>query len=312
MKKLFIILAFIMPLAVTAQKAKYDKLIKKYDVLQYLPDSCDRSPVTFWKAVVNNNPLLNKNLEKFLNPKGSAREALDKVNSIRLRAISEDSQLPKLDYKDFNENIHREILGNVSGTEQMSFSVLNNEEWNAFCSPEGHVYINVGLIKRLDSNNEMVVGVLVHEIAHYLLRHMLMHEYECIKKEKKNNLAAAIGVVGIGAANMVAASNGYYDEGQEQYYHEIVEGAKEWTRNFYYRYSREQEIESDICAYRFLEWVGDDPNLYIQALEKINLDLFTSDDKDSDHPTIEFRTELLKKLQPASLGLMSEQEGKKE
>lgn len=35
------------------------------------------------------------------------------------------------------------------------------------------------------------------------------------------------------------------------------------------RYSREQEIESDIAAYRFLQFIGADPNIMIRVLDKI-------------------------------------------
>ena len=69
---------------------------------------------------------------------------------------------------------------------------------------------------------------------------------------------------------------------------------------FHYKYDREQEIEADIVAYRFLEWIGIDPAEFIMALERTNLDNLTgAGEKDSDHPSTEFRVGLLKQLEPA-------------
>ncbi|HQW11141.1 MAG TPA: M48 family metallopeptidase [Saprospiraceae bacterium] len=41
---------------------------------------------------------------------------------------------------------------------------------NAFCTPGGHIYVYTGLIKFLDSEDELI-GVMGHEIAHADLRH---------------------------------------------------------------------------------------------------------------------------------------------
>jgi predicted Zn-dependent protease len=41
---------------------------------------------------------------------------------------------------------------------------------NAFCTPGGHIYVYTGLIKYLDSEDQLL-GVLGHEIAHADLRH---------------------------------------------------------------------------------------------------------------------------------------------
>jgi predicted Zn-dependent protease len=44
------------------------------------------------------------------------------------------------------------------------------ETLNAFCTPGGYIYVYTGLIKFLDSEDELL-GVLAHEIAHADLRH---------------------------------------------------------------------------------------------------------------------------------------------
>ena len=50
-------------------------------------------------------------------------------------------------------------------------SIIDNDTiLNAFASPGGYVYVYTGLIKFLDSEDQLI-GVLGHEIAHADLRH---------------------------------------------------------------------------------------------------------------------------------------------
>jgi len=46
----------------------------------------------------------------------------------------------------------------------------DNETLNAFCTPGGYIYVYTGLIKYLDSEDQLA-GVMGHEIAHAALRH---------------------------------------------------------------------------------------------------------------------------------------------
>ncbi|MCB0704805.1 MAG: M48 family metalloprotease [Saprospiraceae bacterium] len=46
----------------------------------------------------------------------------------------------------------------------------DDETLNAFCTPGGYIYVYTGLIKFLDSEDQLM-GVLGHEIAHAALRH---------------------------------------------------------------------------------------------------------------------------------------------
>ncbi len=48
--------------------------------------------------------------------------------------------------------------------------IENDSELNAFCTPGGYIYVYTGLIKFLDSEDQLA-GVLGHEIAHADLRH---------------------------------------------------------------------------------------------------------------------------------------------
>lgn len=162
-----------------------------------------------------------------------------------------DQSLPKMDMGVLNEMLNAELLDAGENDEMMTFCVLNDEEWNASCTPDGHVYINYGLIKRLGEKDELLFGVLAHEIAHYMLRHHLMHTYKTLKREKLNNVGAAIGMAGTAVGNLAAASAGVSagtSEEQSDQYQRYWDSAKHNTRLYKYRYGREEELEADIIA----------------------------------------------------------------
>ena len=303
MKKMLLITAVMIPLMVFAQTGKYAKYIKKFDVLQYLPEQCDSNPSTFWRAVVNNNPVLKDCTMKFVEPKGSAKKALEEISRANSLNAAADASYPKMDVGDMNDELNKMLLGSGVGGTKMTFSVLNRDDWNAFCTPDGHVYIHYGLVKRLDMKDEMLFGVLGHEITHYMLRHQLIHVYKVLKREKLNNVGAAIGMAGTAIGNMAAASGGVSmgtPEQQAQQYHQFWDNAERDTRLYSFKYGRDEEIEADIVAYRFLEWIGIDPVNFINALNRINLDNMTgAGDKESDHPSTEFRIGILRQLEPA-------------
>lgn len=81
-----------------------------------------------------------------------------------------------------NEKVYgfiREIRDNILNTgrvvyrDQFSWEVKiikDDKVLNAFCTPGGHIYVYTGLIKFLDTEDELA-GVMGHEIAHAAMRH---------------------------------------------------------------------------------------------------------------------------------------------
>lgn len=64
------------------------------------------------------------------------------------------------------------------------------EVLNAFVTPGGYIYVYTGLIKYLDSEDQLA-GVLAHEIAHADLRHASR------QISQKNSLSTVIAVTGV-------------------------------------------------------------------------------------------------------------------
>jgi beta-barrel assembly-enhancing protease len=66
----------------------------------------------------------------------------------------------------------------------------NSKVLNAFCAPGGYIYVYTGIIKYLDSEDELA-GVMAHEIAHADRRHSMQQYVDM-------SLAAGITSIGFG------------------------------------------------------------------------------------------------------------------
>ncbi|MDX1939914.1 MAG: M48 family metallopeptidase [Saprospiraceae bacterium] len=94
---------------------------------------------------------------------------------------ADPKQFPVLPEKG-NEELYRYVrgitakllnTGKVNYKEEFTWQVKiidNKEVLNAFCTPGGYIYVYTGLIKFLDSEDQLA-GVMGHEIAHAALRH---------------------------------------------------------------------------------------------------------------------------------------------
>ena len=67
------------------------------------------------------------------------------------------------------------------------FHVVNSDEINAFAVPGGYIYLNRGIIERMEGFDEFA-GVLGHEVNHVVLR----HSAEQMEKAGKANAGVAI------------------------------------------------------------------------------------------------------------------------
>lgn len=311
MKKLFTIIAILMAVAVSAQQPQ-QKLTRKQkraiktanslDVLKYLPDTTLHSQTIFWKSIVDNNEEFKTIMSKFDDPGSLAKQAIAKVKQNAALNMFMNNSFDIENEGEFNDVLHNIMLGGKVLYPEIVFRLNINSDFNAFTTPDGYIYINSGAMDKTEQHHNMLYGIVAHEIAHYVFKHMLVHEYNVLKRQRANNIFAGISTLAIGAANMVGAANGAPQDTarQRKSYQEIIDGANEWTAAYKYRYGREEELASDIVAYRFLEWMGEDPNDYIKMLEIMGegwLDKET--DRYDDHPSPKDRIEILNALTPA-------------
>ena len=125
-----------------------------------------------------------------------------------------------------------------------NFYIVDDNDVNAFSIPGGHVYINRGLIRQADKE-DMLAGVVAHEISHVVARH-------AIKQMEQANTINAIGSILLGNAGSLAQMAG-----------QIVAGGA------MARFSRADEKQADDMGLQFLSAAGYDPHGMLDMFNKL-------------------------------------------
>ncbi|MEW5908300.1 MAG: M48 family metalloprotease [Thermodesulfobacteriota bacterium] len=135
------------------------------------------------------------------------------------------------------------------------FYIIKEEVYNAFAGPGGHIFINSGLFLAMETEEELA-GIIAHEIAHVLCRHIS----EKIERSKKIGIATLAGVVagiflGAGGASEVANA--------------VTLGSIAAAQSANLAYSREDEIQADQIALKYLSTAGYGREGLLSVLKKI-------------------------------------------
>lgn len=158
-------------------------------------------------------------------PSAQLRERVDRIGE-RLRAANPDlSQSPY----------------------QFDFHLLADDDTiNAFALPGGQIFITYGLMKLLQSDDE-IAGVLGHEAGHVVGRHSVE---QMAKAQLSQGLVTAV----------VMAGGDDYGQSAGQVA-QFVSQLKNTS------YSRDHELESDKLGIRFMRKAGYDPRAMIRVME---------------------------------------------
>ncbi|WP_107037439.1 M48 family metalloprotease [Brumimicrobium mesophilum] len=134
------------------------------------------SSVTFLMScgLTNGGGLKSFNLFTIENDKELGREVAAEIDGNNAEYPVLDSAQNPAPYR-YIYDMRNKILnsGNVTHKEDFAWRVRiikDDNTKNAFCTPGGYIYVYTGLIKYLDSE-EQLAGVLAHEIGHADLRH---------------------------------------------------------------------------------------------------------------------------------------------
>ena len=135
------------------------------------------------------------------------------------------------------------------------FYVIENDQYNAFASPAGHIFINSGLLAVME-NEEQLAGILAHETAHVVCRHISQR----IERAKKMDILTLAGIVagiflGLGGSGTSASA--------------LTVGTMAANQSVSLAYSRENERQADQIGLKYLLKAGYDGSGMIPVLEKI-------------------------------------------
>ena len=125
------------------------------------------------------------------------------------------------------------------------FTVVQEDDANAFSLPGGYVFLNEGLIKKTAGDDELA-GVIAHEVAHIVARHSVKH-YE-----------AGLGAQLVQLAALATRSG------------DAVAGASIAAQAAQLAYSRQDELDADRLAVKYLNTAGFDPKAMLTFLEKLH------------------------------------------
>lgn len=137
-----------------------------------------------------------------------------------------------------------------------TFKVADDRLVNAFSLPAGYVYVNKGLIDRVESDDELA-GVLAHEIAHVAHHHML----KLLQKQSQYDRIVFL---------IIAAAIAGKTQGADM--QNIFYGARLFEIGKLNSYSREAESDADATAIRYLLKTRYNPVGVLTFMEKLARD----------------------------------------
>ena len=123
------------------------------------------------------------------------------------------------------------------------FSVLAEDEKNAFALPGGYIYIFKGLWDKIKDKDDLIASVLAHEIAHICARHN-------IKRLQKS--------IGYGTLSILVA--GGMNDGYSR--SKALVGINELLLS----YSRKDELQADRLAVKYLSKAGYNTESFLEVL----------------------------------------------
>ncbi len=133
--------------------------------------------------------------------------------------------------------------------QSFTFTILNDDKVNAFALPGGYIHITRGLLALAGDEAEMA-GVLAHEIGHVTARHSA--------ERYSTTMATNLGLMVLG----VISSSAGMPSGVGRL---VGLGAQAALSG----YSREQELEADMLAVRYLSRAGYSPHAMTSFFHKM-------------------------------------------
>lgn len=136
------------------------------------------------------------------------------------------------------------------------FYVIKEDVYNAFAIPGGHIFINSGLFEAMDSEEELA-GILSHEIAHVVCRH-ISQKIERARKISMATLAGMVAGVLLGAAGGAAAAA-----------NAVTMGSMAAAQSMTLAYSRDDERQADQIGLHIERKAGYNGKGLMDVLKKI-------------------------------------------
>ncbi len=135
------------------------------------------------------------------------------------------------------------------------FYVIDEDVYNAFATPAGHIFIYTGLLNAMEEEEELA-GIMGHEVAHVYCRH-ISQKIERSKKIRMATIAGAIAGALLGAGGAAEAGSA------------VSMGSAAAGQSAELSYSRENEMQADQFGVEFLTKANYNAMGLLKILKKI-------------------------------------------
>lgn len=275
---------------------EYKKMICKLGVAGETAKKA-QSVEEFWDIVCKKN----ERLCKFNKTLGRKKSLAKKVDEIINKSIEET--------KDYYDSLDIEVdnsdsliirllkdLGALKVNTQTKLYVVNDANFEAFATPDMRIFLCNGLLMDKMKYSQ-ILGICAREFAHCILQHAKVRIYEVKKRERQDSWMSGVQTV-LNAGTGRASIDESIREGKKVLGEKedvIFESAALKAKKYRYEYSWEQEIEADIIACKFIEYMGYNAAEYIESLRVMKkcIPKYLHYSDKSTHPTVSYRIGLL-------------------
>ena len=89
----------------------------------------------------------------------------------------------------------------------LNVRVIKDFKPNAYILPNGSLFVTTGLLSTIGSEEELI-GILAHEVAHFVLDHSVININEAVQRQKRAEFWAAFATVAAAAVDVYTSANG--------------------------------------------------------------------------------------------------------
>lgn len=285
------------PITLTYKEKKaFKKFAEKVGIIKY-SDVKEIGLRNYWYYISDNNLRYN-NFKNALN-KGTkmANNTFNEINKLVQRTLPQRHSMELSSGGGEQETYIREIetlFENYLEGMNVRIKIINDEEVNAFATPDGYIGINSGCINADWISIFEMYYLLGHECSHIMLAHKYVHTYYQKKQNFKMNMIAGISSAVIAAGAVYEATLGVTDTTAVKSIGEIITSANELKEDFYFKFSREEEFEADTYSMYYLMKQGLSPYYAINLLDEFAEKFGDKEtEKDDSHPSNSERKKFL-------------------
>ncbi len=213
-----------------------------------LAAGCSTVPITGRRqlSLVSDRELLASSLTEYKSYMGKAKVSGDKVRSAQVVRVGRRIADATEAYLRAN-GLAKEVSGFA-----WEFNLVQDKEVNAFCMPGGKIVVYTGLMKLVESDDELAV-VLGHEVAHAVAK----HSAERMSQQLLASAGAAAAATAVGGkdASKRSAAASVFGLGAQV--------------GVMLPFSRKHESEADYMGLGLMTMAGDDPDAAVAFWRKM-------------------------------------------